>query len=221
MPSLNQEKGYHRDREILLITERLQAVSAEQIKVLLFSNQKHGLRKSQERLQKLYSRGKIKRWRGSPNESYIYFTERKNGKHGRMEHLILLNWVYVWLRKTIKNWEEVWRWDLEQDYGILQCDAFVGIKNKITEKTRFMFVELDRAESGNEFDKIRKYCKLYEGNMYEKWWWVEMVDRFPNILLVTTLPARVIEINKIVKKENKELEFKVHLLENIKGECLV
>ncbi|HBV97800.1 MAG: hypothetical protein JL50_02835 [Peptococcaceae bacterium BICA1-7] len=216
--SPNQLRGYHRDNEICRLIEKLQALDTEQVSVLIFSGQKHGRRKAQERLKVLFDRGRLKRWRAAPESPYIYFTGKK---HGRMDHLVALNWVYVWMVRSVKSWEEVYRWDTEQDYGVLQADAFCAIRNTVTGKLRFWFVELDRAESGNLFDKVAKYNSLYDSEKYAGWWWADLADRFPGILTVTTAAPRERIIRGLVEKENAAgLEFQICLLEKLKGECL-
>lgn len=216
--SPNQLKGFHRDKEILGLIERLQALDTEQVRVLVFGGMAQGRRKAQERLKVLFDRGKLNRWRPGPECQYIYFTGKK---HGRLEHLIALNWVYCWMVKSVKSWEEVTRWDYEQDYGSLQADAFCVVRNTVTGKIRFWFVELDRAESGNLFDKVKKYNDLYESERYAGWWWAELAERFPAILTVTTAAAREKTIRGLVEKENRAgLEFQICLLENLKGECI-
>ncbi|KJR97933.1 MAG: hypothetical protein VR68_11510 [Peptococcaceae bacterium BRH_c4a] len=216
--SPNQEKGLHRDKEICLLTERLQALDTEQVRVLLFSNQRYGRRKAQERLKALHDRGRLNRWRPAPESPYIYFSGKK---HGRLEHLIALNWVYVWMVKSVKSWEEIYRWDYEQDYGVLQCDAFCVVRNTVTGKLRFWFIELDQAESRNHFDKAKKYCDLYNSEGYAGWWWAELTERFPGILTVTTTPSREKIIRGQIEKDNREgLEFEIYLLESLKEACL-
>lgn len=195
--SPNQQKGSRRDNQIVSLINRLQALDTEQVRALVFPGMACGRRKAQERLQKLHARGRLNRWRPAPELPYIYFTGKK---HGRLEHLIALNWVYCWMVRSVKSWEEVCRWDYEQDYGMLQADAFCVIRNTVTGKLRMWFVELDRAESGNLFDKAQKYCDLYESERYASWWWAELADRFPGVLTVTTAASRERIIRGLVGK---------------------
>lgn len=216
--SPNQLRGFHRDNEICRLIERLQALDTEQVRALIFAGQKHGRRKAQERLKALHDRGRLNRWRPAPEAPYTYFAGKK---HGRLEHLIALNWVYCWMARSVKSWEEIYRWDYEQDYGILQADAFAVIRNTVTGKLRFWFVELDRAESGNLFDKVKKYNELYESERYVSWWWAELAERFPVVIAVTTALPREKIIRGLVQKENKAgLEFEIYLLENLKEVCM-
>ncbi|MCL5289781.1 MAG: replication-relaxation family protein [Firmicutes bacterium] len=216
--SPNQERGCLRDRNICSLIEARQALDTEQVRVIVFPGMKCGRRKAQERLKALHDRGRLNRWRPGPESPYIYYVGKK---HGRIEHLVALNWVYVWMVKSVKSWEEITRWDYEQDYGILQADAFCMVRNTVTNKLRMWFVELDRAESGNLFDKVRKYNDLYRDEKYSGWWWADIADRFPGVLVVTTAAARERTIRGLVEKQNGEgLEFQIYLLENLKEACI-
>lgn len=106
MPSCLQQKGYQRDRALLEAIASCQALDTEQARVLLFPG-KYGRRKAQERLKTLYDRARIKRWRPAPESPYIYFQEKK---HGRIEHLVALNWVRCWMLRQLKSWESFYRW---------------------------------------------------------------------------------------------------------------
>jgi hypothetical protein len=76
-------------------------------------------------------------------------------------------------------------------------------------------VEHDRGT--NAFDKVEKYCQLYESGGYSGRWWVSLTKRFPPILVATTTVQRLETIKTAIKKENKAgLEFRVMLLEDIK-----
>lgn len=212
--SVNQLKGYRRDKQIIELLEARRALDTEQIRVLLFPF-RYGRAKAQQRLKKLYDRQRVNRWRPAPESPYIYFLGEK---HGRIEHLVALNWVYCWMLKRLKTWESLYRWDYEQDYGILRCDAFAAVKNNVTGQVKFCFVELDRSK--NIFDKVKKYCDLYVSGKYLGHWWVEMADRFPPVLIVTTSPGRAKIIRECISHENTAgLEFTVKLVKNVKEEC--
>ncbi|GAB6178961.1 hypothetical protein JCM14036_02800 [Desulfotomaculum defluvii] len=214
MPSSAQLKGYHRDRRILQQIEKLKALTTDQIFALNFEGE-NGQRKARERLLKLYQRKQVKRCRYSLNDPYCYYVGRK---HGRLEHLLDLNWVYVWLVKKLKSWDVLEHFYHEFPLKILQPDALAGITNTITKKTNFTFVELDRSD--NDFDKVVKYNRWYESDGYTSQWWSELADRFPTILVVTTSARRRAQILERIEKENTNgLEFKVMLLEEVKGEC--
>ncbi|MDO7786109.1 replication-relaxation family protein [Desulforamulus aquiferis] len=215
MPSAAQLKGFHRDREILLAIEKLQALTTDQVTALFFEGSESSQRKARERLLKLYQMKKIKRCRYSLNEPYCYYLGRK---HGRLEHLIELNWVYVWLTNNLRSWEQFYCFKHEYNLGVLQADALAGIRNTVTGKTKFSFVELDRSD--NDFDKVEKYNRLYESDGYTRQWWSELADRFPNILVVTTTERRRAKILERVKQDNVNgLEFTIILNDEIKREC--
>lgn len=207
-----RQKGCLRDREILLEIERRQALNTEQVRSLFFKDLKSGRTKAQERLLKLYQGGRVKRCRVSLTEPYCYYT---GPRHGRLEHLLDLNWVYVWFTAGLKAWEQVHCFNYEPPLGILQPDAFCGIRNSVTGRCKFWFVELDR--SANDFDKVEKYNQYYGTEAYIGQWWRKLADRFPTILVVTTTARRATNILKRIKDENEHgLNFKVMLLNEIK-----
>lgn len=211
-----RQKGSRRDKEILLEIERRQALNTDQIAALFFSGISHGHRKARERLLKLYKGRRVKRCRVALTEPYAYYIDRK---HGRLEHLLALNWVYVWFTSGLKPWEQVHCFSYESNFGLLQADAFVAIKNNVTGHFKFCLVELDR--SANDFDKVRKYNQLYQSEDYAGQWWAELADRFPPVLVVTTSPRRAAHIRERIEKENTNgLEFKVCLLEEISSPIL-
>lgn len=205
------QKGYLRDKQILQLIENCQALNTDQIRNLVFKNCSHGARKARERLLKLYKSRRVKRCRYSLTEPYCYFVGRK---HGRLEHLLELNWVYVWLVNGLKSWEQIQCFSHEYNLGILQADAFAGIRNTVTGKIKFYFVEMDRSD--NDFDKVEKYNRWYESDGYAGQWWTDLADRFPVILVVTTTASRRARIMERIKRENtRGLEFKVLLLSEI------
>ena len=188
-----RQKGCYRDKAILEAIEGRKALDTDQITALLFKDIAQGRRKAQERLLKLYKGGRVKRCRVALTEPFCYFAGKKNG---RLEHLLALNWVYVWFMAGLKAWEQIHCFSYESNYKLLQADAFAGIKNTVTGKFRFYFVELDRSQ--NDFDKVRKYNQLYKDGGYTGRWWSELTDRFPAVLVVTTSIKRAAHIRQRV-----------------------
>ncbi|AEG58994.1 hypothetical protein Desru_0710 [Desulforamulus ruminis DSM 2154] len=146
-------------------------------------------------------------------EPYCYFTGQR---YGQLEHLLDLNWVYVWLINKLKSWEQMHCFQYELPLKILQPDALCGIWNTITKRMKFYFLEMDRSK--NHFDKVEKYNRWYEADGYIGQWWLDQTDRFPVILVVTLTTRRKEKIMEKIAKENTNgLEFKVMLLSEIKG----
>jgi len=202
----NLLKGYQRDKRIIEEIEKRKILTTSQVHKLFFNNQSSGLRIAQRRLQKLSEQGKILKNRISFDGNSIYSTDKINPS----EHLLMSNWVYVYLKKTLPSWEEITKYDYEQDYGILRCDSFCTIRNTKTDKHRFYFIEVDL--SNNEFDKVLKYNELYKSNGYTNWWWVKLADKFPRILITTHRKKHVLER---IEKENNGLLFEVLALNEL------
>ena len=213
----SRQKGFLRNNEIVNAVTRCGVLDTDQITSLLFSQLQSGRRIAQRRLKALFDRGKLKRARDSIEQPFYYYTGEKPGQP---EHKLAVNWVYLWYTLRLESWEELCCFQYEHDYGILRADAFAGVKNKVTSKITFSFIELDIAESGNNFDKVAKYNSLYESGEYLSGWWLKYASGFPSVLVVTTNIKRLRLIQKRIDRENKrDLEFKVCLLDQINGEC--
>jgi len=214
----NRQKGFLRNNEIIKAVNDRGVLDTDQITSLFFSQLPSGRRIAQRRLKSLFDNRKLKRARESVELPYYYFTGEKPGQP---EHKLSLNWIYLWYTLRLKSWEELYCFQYEQDYGILRSDALAGIKNTVTGKISFSFVEMDIAKSGNSFDKVAKYNLLYESDRYLSAWWVKYASGFPSVLVVTTNSKRLKAIQRKIDRDNKNgLEFKVYLLDQIKGECL-
>lgn len=212
---MNQrEKGYHRDNAILHAVESRRSLDTDQVRAIIFPGMAYGRRKAQERLLKLYKRHRLDRDR--VGEVYAYY---RDSRPGALAHLIGVNWVRLWLELKMKSWEALHSFQYEVDFGILRADALATVKNTVTRKYRFWLIEMDRGT--NSFDKVEKYCKLFETGGYSGHWWVDLTERFPPILVATTTPGRAEAIRELRRKQNSTgLEFKVVLLEQIKKEVL-
>jgi len=206
-------KGYRRDKMVLQTIEKCEALTTEQIDALFFSDIKTGYRKAQERLLKLYKRKNLKRFRPSIDCPYIYYTRRRE----QLDHRLAVNWVYVWLTK--KKWHNLVWWYYEQDYKILKCDSFAGLKNIVTGQYKFYFVEVEM-DSHRRFDKVARYNELYGEDKYLNWWWVEYAKTFPTIIVVCKETKRKREIEKAIETDNKYgLDFRLYDLGAIIRDC--
>lgn len=151
-------------------------------------------------------------------EPYAYYIDL-SAKVEQMEHVILLNWVYVWLEHNLKSWEELHSFEYERDYGMVRADAFAVIKNRFTGRIRPSYVELDRGY--NAFDKVRKYNDLYESEKYANEWWVEQVTGFPAVIIATTNGKRLRRINEAIERENRNgLEFFTFLVDQLRKDVI-
>lgn len=212
-----RQKGSRRDRALVQAIEEHRALDTDQVQALMFAGLKPeaGQRKAQERLLKLCQRGKVAR--SSMGEGpYCYYV---GDKPGMLAHLLGVNWVRLWMLAGCKSWERLHSFGYEQDYGVLRCDGFAAVKNTVTGRYRFAFVEMDRGT--NEFNKVRLYNRLYEREGYTGRWWVPLAGRFPPVVVATSTPRRAEVIRARLAEENSAgLEFNVMLLEDIKREVM-
>ena len=211
----HRKHGYYRDNSVIERVVSHRCLNAEQVQVLLFSLTTSGKRKCQQRLKRLTDQLRLRRFRYSFEEPYAYFrTEIK-----QIEHTVLLNWVVIWIERGLKSWEEIYSVNYNYGMGILIADCFIAIKNTITGIFRFIFIEMDIHHPENQFDKVRKYNRLYE-NIPDQWW-IKLTKRFPAVLLVTNNERKLKKINELIKSENKNgLEFRSYLVGNLRKEVL-
>lgn len=207
----NHQRGYQRDSLILETIEQWKVLDTEQIRLMFFrgSSQSHHL--AQRRLLTLCKRLRLKRDRDSMDRPYYYYTQRQ----GQASHRLGVNWVRLWLMRNLKSWEVLHSFEYEVDYGTLRCDGFAAIKNKVTGKMTFCFIEFDNSLT-NPFDKIEKYNKIFERQ--PSMWWTELTERFPAVIVVTTGRQKSI-MAKIQKENTNGLEFRVHDLDEIRVQC--
>jgi hypothetical protein len=195
--------------------ERYRALDTDQIRCIYFPFPA-GQRKAQQRLLALTEAHKLTRRRAKKSGAYIYSLEEPTSL---TEHLVALNWVRIWIETGLHDWEVVHAWNYEQDYKVLRTDAFCAVKNAITGSYRFNFVELDRAT--NKFEKVQRYCKLYNEDGYSSWWWAKLAKFFPPVMLVTTEPGRLPGIKKAIEESNSAgLEFQPYLLGDLREEVM-
>lgn len=175
---------------------------------------------AQGRLKKLVEKKYLKRDRLSFDEPFFYYLEKRPGQ---LEHRLAVNWVYVWFIrvKVKKGWEKFHSFEWEVPYGkILRPDGFIAIKNLAYNRLTFYFVELDIADSGNGFDKVPKYNRLYKSGEFKGYWWGSLAVGFPSIIIVTTSERKKKSILEKIAKDNEfDLDFQVYTLDQIRREC--
>lgn len=180
----NHTRGLRRDREIqrALSQSEYGCLDIFQLAELFFPS----LKMAQKRMTRLYKAKKVGRFRENLGQPYIYYLDKRPEQY---EHRLGMNWIRLWLVKTLPAWEEVCSFDYEINYGPLRPDGLMGVKNAVTGKCRFVFIEYDRGF--NKFDKVTKYERWFDSGGYLGQWWAELVDRFPQVLVVSEKPPKV------------------------------
>lgn len=176
---------------------------------------------AQGRLKKLHEGKSLKRGRLSLDQPFFYYLDKRPGQ---LEHRLAVNWVYVWFLKVKakKGWEKLHSFEWEVPYElIVRPDGFAAIKNLAYGTLTFYFVELDIAESGNAFDKVQRYNKLYKSRKFMDYWWGSHATGFPSIIVVTTTERKKKTIiDKVSQGNESDLDFQVYTLDQIKEECV-
>ena len=207
--------GFMRDRAIIQSLVEFEALDTNQIRVLHCPG-KAGLRKAQDRLQKLYAHKALNRVPRAINQPYVYYIPPKKLQNLNLDHLIALNWVYIYLRKVyqdIESWTKEYQgWN---SFGV-QPDALAKISGL------YYAIEVDRAESRNRFDKVEKYNSLYADHGEQVMELLNNPPKFPRIIIVTTDGKRKAKIEELIRVNNPHnLKYMVKTLESIVKECSV
>lgn len=202
--------GFQRDLEIIDLVMKFGALDTNQIRSLLFPG-KSGLRKAQARLARLYKRRNLDRIPRAINEPYVYFIPKK--KPGNIEHLVMLNWFYIYLVKQFGavSWHE--EFDAWQQWGI-RLDALAKIKEV------YYGVEMDRSLNPLE-GKIKKINELYVDHGKEVMQMLKHPPNFPRFYIVTLTPKRKERIEALIRDNNPhKIQFQVKLLNDVVRECM-
>jgi hypothetical protein len=176
----NRQYAYQRDKKALEYIEMLQALTTTQIQELVYKNE----RKAQQRMLKLSSR--VNRTRPCIDWPYVYYYD----KPAQLEHIILRNWVYIYLSKRYR----VTDWQNGKDFGVLKCDAICRIRSVMED--HWAFVEIER-DSRNEFNKLDLYNKLYEQQGFVNSPLMKQLGnppKFPKIIIYAANP-KVVKYN--------------------------
>jgi hypothetical protein len=201
----NHTKGYRRDNAIIKQLEEWQVLDTDQIQHLYFPS----LRMAQKRLQRLVELKKLHRARDYSGQAYYYYLE---AKPGQACHRVGLNWVRLWLERELKSWEQLSTWQYEPNHKTVRPDGFMAVKNTVTGKLRFAFIE--RECDTNPFKKVKLYNDLYASEGYAGAWWADKADRFPPVIVVVESETRLAKVRGLIEKDNKHgLEFKAYLLD--------
>lgn len=215
---MNQvQRGCDRDRRIVAVVEEWGCLTADQVAALVFAGP-NARRLARGRLKRLADKGDLARVRPSLDLGYCYYVGKKPG---RLEHLVAVNWVRLWLGRRLASWEAAERWDYEPDLGVVRPDGLFAARNTVRGTLRLWFVEMERAAGDNRFAKVIKYTEMYQSGAYLKAWWCAEAERFPLVLVVTDSPTRAATARAAVESENKAgLRWDIRLLAEVQGEVL-
>ena len=219
-------QGCKRDARLCDIIKECGVLNVDQICALpkLFEF-KSGYRKASERLFDLYQNDKkLDRVRSALEETLAYFIPKAKPQH--LDHRIALNWIYIYYLRN-NNWTimKSWRYEVLDYMPIVKPDAEIILFDVANSRVDGVFVEMDLDTEGR-FEKVIQYNELYQKeSYYEKSEWAQGGDvAFPEVLIVTVNEKRKKYIEKRIEKDNgkgeKEIGFKVKLLDDIKLKCL-
>lgn len=207
----NMQKCLNRDAAIVSLLHTHSVMCTEQIAALLFRGQRYPLVSCRRRLRSLTQHGRISRRRFAPYASNVYCVD---GWPRQWEHRLGINWAYCWLRQQLKPGEALATWQTPYYSGSIRPDALWEVVSR--EGSQFGFLELDRGT--NKFDKVTLYNDYYSGAEYQLETWAARAERFPQVLVVTTTPARRNRILRAVAADNaRALRFETILFSTVRS----
>lgn len=212
----NRKKYVDRKRAVVADVELVGSLTREQIQLLHYGALTN---KCQKQLYD-WSRPKadiLQRGRCDVSDQYCYWIGKKPY---RIDHNILLNWIYVSARTQgieVKAWIAPYiQPEVEPDAFTIFC--YDG-------KFIVLFIEFQRAINNSKFDKVQKYITHFEAMEWAKKSWAKPINgeiAYPMVLVVTD--GKADHIKEVVEQENKfeyegeevSLRFKVATLEEVR-----
>ncbi len=178
-------KLQQRDIDIIEFIKRVTVADTTTLYKIFFSRS-CGLRTCQERLTKLVNAKRIKRFRESTFDEYIYYINKKPSSY---LHKIVFSRLIAKLKE--ENIEII-KYKTPLKFFNIIADGFIVYKDN---GLKMAFVEIERTKYFDE----DKYNKLYYSREWKKYF-----SEFPDIWIIT---------DKNIKNTNKRLRLKVFKLD--------
>jgi hypothetical protein len=180
-----------RQRLIFSVLSDLSILSRNQIQLLLF-NEASGYAewKTCERLKKFYDAGLVKRGRCNVENCYVYWLDQKPEDPDRV---VLVNWVYVYLRQTGQLEEFIREYKCNEN---LIADAYFIFRGE-----PYFLVFHRLANKPPVSDMLQKYIRYAESEQWLTNNWPGG-NQFAGILIVCETEESKLNIAKVVHQEN-------------------
>jgi hypothetical protein len=205
--------GFYRDRSILYAISKHKMLTTPQVSCLLFPGKKCGLRKAQQRLQRLHEDGLVRHIEMGNFKPYGWYVGRPPKQP---QHREAVNWAVIWLLKRHAYWGELIELEYEPKYESVRPDAFIAMKNPVTAEIKAWYVEADMGT--NPWDKTEKYCRFLENAEYEGLAVAPLLKEFPTLLVTVPTEARR---KTVLDAENRYgIVLDVRLADDVKNDVI-
>jgi hypothetical protein len=209
-----RKRGADRRAAVTATIELVGSLTREQIQELHFEKL---TKKCQLVLKNMTDNKKLQRGRCDISDQYCYWIGKKPY---RIDHNILLNWIYVAARS---QGIEVKAWIAPYIQPEVEPDAFTILC--YDGKFVVLFIEFQRSINNSKFDKVQKYIAHFLAMEWAKKDWVKPINgeiAYPMVLVVTD--GKTDHIKEVIDRENKfeyegeevSLRFKVATLEEVR-----
>jgi len=140
---------------------------SDQIAEMFFTSIKkkeQRVKKTSERMKKLYARGFVKRFRYGC-EPFIYTIDGVANTNKHLHYLTVVE-VLIQLQK-LKPVGSVLRWETEVKFDDIICDLHLEYRNEFRQEKKEYFIEVELNSSGDVMAKIDKYKRLFRARQRE------------------------------------------------------
>jgi len=141
--------------------EQFRYMRSDQIAELYFPtirNKSQRIKKTSERMKKLFARGFVKRMRFGC-EPYVYTIDGVSYSNKILHYLTIVD-VLIQLQK-IKPAGSVLRYETEIKFDDIICDLHLEYRNEFRQERKEYFIEIELNSSGDVIQKIEKYNRLF------------------------------------------------------------
>lgn len=150
-----------RDWRVMEGLEQFRYMRSDQIADMYFSNIKkkdQRIKKVSERMKKLHKRGLVKRFRFGC-QPYVYTIDGTDYNRKTLHYLTVVD-VLLQIQKLKPSYATL-KWWTEKKFDDIICDLCLEYHNEFTHEHKFFFVEVELNSSGDVFEKISKYRRLF------------------------------------------------------------
>lgn len=200
MKQASHTRSHYKCGDIEDLLNYCRALSRRQVQVALYGEGNYAGWKTRVKLLQLYREKRVRRGRADTCQDYVYW---KGRRPEHLDHLLMINWVYIALRNTGK---------LQQFKHVVSCDGIVIPDGYFVMDGKPWYLEAQRANNHAEFDKVGKYVKWQESQLWDTDEW-PLPGKFARVLVVADTANERDRLARLCKSD--QVKFIVTSLEEV------
>jgi hypothetical protein len=222
------------DKNILRLIHKLKVCTSRQVSKIIFRDEKHPIKKCNNKLKKLYELGCIDRFfpaveKGSPQTHLVLapigahlIEARKFRKifslNQNWRHQVFTNEVLAELsnKYEVTKWrgELVVEWINNNKTQTIRSDAFCGWEDGF-EKYAMFEIDLSTEHMDELKSKVKQYHNYFNSTEFVKGHWQPKQPIIPFVIFVFEDKERANNLHKYVRRFNSNVPFKVMTFDNM------